>query len=387
MSNYRDDVNDTAVAFDSTWMRIRTIADSTARGRDVLLLGLVSMVLETAVASEQYIDRTRSLVTETAQVSEQYQQGVKASMLVRERASGADVLLTRYRLVLDEQGHGADELASAVRALLVERASTSDQLIDQRHAYQLVQEKARARDVLIALQTQRVIEQASGADLVLGRMRTRMVLAEQAAASEEVIEHAQARPVLLVEKGRASDEVFSGLLARDQVQDAPAVGWDELVNLGALLGQAWTADARNWAMSRWAPFGMTGLVVINGQLYATAPDGIYALDGDEENIAAEVRTGLIDMTGQKLALPLESHIEYEMRGTASIGVTQTQSGRPQTYNYPLKARPVADALTNARFEFGRGLEGRHFAYTLRLTGQQAYINDWTVLAAASARSI
>lgn len=387
MSNYRDDVNDTAVATDSTWVRIRSIAESTARGRDVLLYGLLSLVVETAVASEHYQDRTRALLTETAQVSDQYQQSVKASVLVRERASGADVLLTRYRLVLGEQGHGADELTAAVRTVLTERASASDSLIHQRHAYQLVQEKARGRDVLIALQTQRVIEQATGADLVLGRMRTRMVLAEQATASDEMIEHTQARPVLLVEKARASDEVFSGLLARDLVQDAPAVGWDELVNLGALLGQAWTADARNWAMSRWAPFGMTGLVVIDGQLYATAPDGIYALDGDEETIAAEVRTGLIDMTGQKLALPLESHIEYELRGTASIGVTQTQSGRLQTFTYPLKARPVADALTNARFEFGRGLEGRHFAYMLRLTGQQAYINDWTVLAAVSARSI
>ena len=36
---------------------------------------------------------------------------------------------------------------------------------------------------------------------------------------------------------------------------------------------------------------------------------------------------------------------------------------------------------------GRGLRGRHFGYTLRLKGQHAYINDWTVLTAASKRSI
>ena len=48
---------------------------------------------------------------------------------------------------------------------------------------------------------------------------------------------------------------------------------------------------------------------------------------------------------------------------------------------------MADALTNARAVFGRGLRGRHFAYTLRLKGQRAYINDWSVLTAASKRSI
>ena len=70
-----------------------------------------------------------------------------------------------------------------------------------------------------------------------------------------------------------------------------------------------------------------------------------------------------------------------------MAVTTTQSGTPVTYDYPLDARPVADALTNARAVFGRGLRGRHFAYTLRLEGQRAYINDWSVLTAASKRSI
>ena len=72
---------------------------------------------------------------------------------------------------------------------------------------------------------------------------------------------------------------------------------------------------------------------------------------------------------------------------ASVAVTTTQAGASTTYTYPLDARPVADALTNARAVFGRGLHGRHFAYTLRLTGQRAYINDWSVLVTTGKRSI
>ncbi|KZK31999.1 hypothetical protein A4F85_04590 [Delftia sp. GW456-R20] len=380
-------MNDTAVARDSTWVRIKTVAESTARARDMLLYGLMTMVVETAVASEQYVDRVTGMLAETAHASEQYLQSVKAAGLVQEHARGADVLVSGLRLVLDEHAHGADELAGAMRTLLVESASASDMLVDQRQARQLVQEKARARDALIALQTTRVTEQARGTDLALGHARVLALVSEHAAVSDAVIEHTQARSVLLIEKASASGEAFGRLQGRDLVMDAPAVGWDELVSQGALQGQAWTADARNWAMSRWAPFGFTGLAVIDGSLYATAPDGVYALDGADETMVAEVRTGLIDMTGKQLALPVESHIEYELRGTATLGVTQTQTGTPKTFTYPLKARPVADALTNARFEFGRGLQGRHFAYTLRLTGQQAYINDWTVIATASTRSI
>ena len=152
-------------------------------------------------------------------------------------------------------------------------------------------------------------------------------------------------------------------------------------------GQAWTASTQSWAMSRFAPFTFTSLAVIDDVLYGCNGQGVFALDGDTETMTAELRTGAMDMTGGVLAHPLEAHIEYELRGTATFDVTTTQSGTPVTYSYPLNARPAANALTNARAVFGRGLRGRHFAYTLRLTGQQAYINDWSVLVAPSKRSI
>ena len=140
-------------------------------------------------------------------------------------------------------------------------------------------------------------------------------------------------------------------------------------------------------MSRFAPFTFTSLAVIDGVLYGCNSQGVFALDGSSETMTAELRTGAMDMTGGVLAHPLEAHVEYELRGTATFDVTTTQAGTPATYSYPLNARPVANALTNARAVFGRGLRGRHFAYTLRLTGQQAYINDWSVLVAPSKRSI
>ena len=388
MSNYRDDVNDTAVASDTLWVRARTIAESTARVRDVLLFGLVALTVETAAASDSFTDKTTSLLTETAHVSEQYLHRAYKSNLLVEPGRASDAVAHSVRVLLQESAHAVDELQAGVRTVLAERAVGSDETTGQRYNKQTVQEQGKARDVLVVLQRTLVQDEARGAAAVIDRLRARTLVADAARVSDTVLDSAVARPVVLIERARANDVLTGTLHARDLVQDALVSGWDELLSPGMLVGQAWTARTSGWAMSRYAPFAFTGLAVVDGTLYATALDGVYALDGDQEEIIAYMRTGQMDMTGSVLATPVESHIEYELHGRAWLDVTQTQSGRQaQTFSYPLKERPASDVMTNARFVLGRGLRGRHFAYTLRLTGQQGYINDWSVLVAPSKRSI
>ena len=386
MSNYRDDVNDTAVASDSTWVRIRSIAESTARGRDVLLFGLSMLIVDGATAADTIIDRVRTVAIETAVGSDEVFDHARTANLIVERAQGADEIIGRTLVLVEEQGYGTDKIAAGVRLMTTETGHGAAVVLDQRYVSDLVADAGRGRDLLVMLQRTQVVDIGHGADVVLDRAKARAVSIEAGHGDDTVLDSVKARPVVLVELARGADEVLQHVKARSMVDDLPVVGWDELVHLGELIGQAWTSDAGSWAMSRYQPFAFTGLAVIDGVIYATSPDGIYALDGYDERVVAEVRTGLIDMTGEKLALPVESHIEYELSGTATMDVTQTQSGQRQTFNYPLQGRPVADALTNARFEFGRGLLGRHFAYTLRLDGKSAYINDWKVLALPSNRS-
>lgn len=389
MSNYRDDVNEIGVASDATWLRVRRVLESTGRGSDTLFFRLLLVTTEAARVSEQLTERVIGLTTEAARVSEQWTTQARSRTAVTEKGRGMDALSTIHRMLVEETGHGADELLLEGRTVLVERARGFDEAFGQRRAQQLVAERAVGRDQLVLLQRSVVMETASASDAPFGKLGARVQVHELARVLDEVIDSTRARATVLTERARVLDEVFGQLHARDMVSDMPAIGWDELLQLDGLLGQAWTADASAWAMSRYTPFGFTSLAVIDGVVYATAPDGVYALDGEDEQIASELRTGLMDMTGEVLALPVESHVEYELSGggRAWVDVTQTQSGKAQTYSYALKGRPQADTLTNARFEFGRGLRGRHFSYALRLEGQRAYINDWSVLAMPSKRSL
>lgn len=388
-SYYRDDVNEIGFGSDSTWARLQSLTESTGRGRDQLFFRLHLLTTETARVSEQYTERLLVVTTETGRASEQYTQSVRATNTVTEKGRGRDALFVRHRTLLEEAGRGSDELLTASLSVLVELARGYDEIIGQRRVTDLVTERAKGSDTLVTMRRTLLEDAARVSDALFGKLRARDLVQELARATDEVIDATKARPAVLTEIARGFDELFGRLHACDLVNDTPAVGWDELVWQGGLIGQAWTADASAWAMSRYAPFAFTGLAVIDGEVYALAPDGVYALGGDSERITAELRTGLMDMTGDVLALPVESHIEYELSegGKAWVDVTQTQSGKAQTYAYALKGRPLADTLTNARFEFGRGLRGRHFSYALRLEAERAHINDWSVLAMPSKRSL
>ena len=143
MSNYRDDVNDTAVASDSTWMRMRTIAESTARVRDVLLFGLIALTVEAATASDSFTDKTTIFLTETAHVSDQYLHRAYKSNLLVEPGRASDAVAHSVRVLLTESAHAADELQAGVHTVLVERAAGSDEVAGQRYSKQTVQEQGK----------------------------------------------------------------------------------------------------------------------------------------------------------------------------------------------------------------------------------------------------
>lgn len=388
MSSYRDDVNDTAVASDRALMRLRSIAEDTARASSVILSALVMLVTDTAIAGDQVLDRVRlAPVVEQAQVSDEVLDHLTARTLVRDSARTRDAALGTLRLLLQDGAAASDEVLGVQRSVLSDTARAGGEALAHRTHRALVQDDARAGDAPLYRVRELTQDGAAAGDALMTRLRARVLVQDSAAAGDELF-GAAGQALLLTDTARAAGETFGLLHARDLVADQPVAAHDELVS-AALVGQVWTAPSDDWAMSRWL-LGLTSLAVIDGALYATTPDGVFALDGQDERITGELRTGAMDMTGDRLGTPHAAYLEYELAGTgaaASITVTTTQSGAPASYTYPLALRPNAAALTNARALLGRGLRGRHFAYTLTLSGTRAYINDWGVLVAPTTRRI
>lgn len=384
MSNYRDDMNDTLRLQGDAVSKLRSLGESTMRLRDGVEHRVQTLTEDGVTLSGVFTDSTTIVRADGVALEDEVFGGVTRRSTVTEQMRLSDVVILKRKTLVEDSIALADDTTHAVTARTTDAATFSDQVFGQRRVVQLVVDSIRLGDAAPRIAHELVTEAFVVGEAYSGKLHATDFFSDSLALAAED-DTTTTTDSLLVERLRLGDEVWGTLRARDTVTDGLAL-WDEVLQTGD-YGQAWTASTQSWAMSRFAPFTFTSLAVIDDVLYGCNSRGVFALDGDTETMTAELRTGAMDMTGGVLSHPLEAHIEYELRGTATFGVTTTQAGTPATYSYPLNARPTADAMTNARAVFGRGLRGRHFAYTLRLTGQQAYINDWSVLVAPSKRSI
>lgn len=384
MSSYRDDMNDTLRLQGDAVSKLRDLGESTVRLRDGVVHQLQTLTEDSVALSGVFTDRATAVRSDGVALGDEVFGGVTKRSTITEQVRLRDAIILKGKSLVAESIALADDTKHAVTARTSDAAAFSDAVFGQRRVVQLVVDGVRLNDAAPRIARELVAEAIVVSDAYSDKLRATGFFADSLALAAED-DTATTTDSLLVERLRLGDEVWGTLHARNTMTDGLAL-WDEVLQTGD-YGQAWTASTDSWAMSRFAPFTFTSLAVIDDVLHGCNSQGVFVMDGDAETMTAELRTGAMDMTGGVLGHPLEAHIEYELRGTATFDVTTTQAGTPATYSYPLKARPVADALTNARAVFGRGLRGRHFAYTLRLTGQQAYINDWSVLVAPSKRSI
>ena len=386
MSNYRDDMNDTLVLADAFISKQHSRAEDTLRMSDAMRHAVRQGVDGGSVAlADELQDRALSVQAEAASFGDEVRHAVKRRQQVVETLK----LFDRVRHTSKERATDALALGDEVQhggfaAPVGDGLRLGDEFVGRRRVRQFIEDGFALLDWAQRRVTEHLEETAAFGEAVQGRARARTLVFD-ALALGEMVQVDGLAGARVVEVMRFADEVKGRLVARGHVTDTVAL-FDEVQQSGD-FGQAWTASTDGWAMSRYAPMTFASLVAIDGVLYGSNAQGVFALDGDNEVMQAQVRTGALDMTGGSLAIPHAAYLEYELVGVATFAVTTTQSGRPATYSYPLNGRPVADALTNARAEFGRGLMGRHFAYTLQLTGKRAYINDWVVLVAPSKRRV
>lgn len=384
MSSYRDDVNETLVLTDAPRSGLWSSPEDTVRFADATQYGMRSLPVEEVRILESWREAVGRRQDEALELADQLSHRVSKRTHLTDSIRLRDAWRWKALTSLLDTVVLHDATASSTFSRTGEGLGLSDQFTGQRRVRSFVEDTITLGDGQARLQREQVQDSVVLAEVAKGALHAcNWMLEALALSADPQADYTTGAHV--VERLRITDEVVGLLRASNLVADRFLL-WDEPRQSGE-FGQAWTTGMDDWAMTRFAPFSFDSLAVIDGVLYGSNRHGVFALDGDSETMTAELRTGAMDMTGSVLAHPLEAHVEYELRGTAAFGVTTTQAGTPTTYTYPLNARPTADALTNARAVFGRGLRGRHFAYTLRLTGQQAYINDWSVLVAPSKRSI
>lgn len=386
MSEYRDDTQETAVASDSTWLGLTTITEEIARASSVVLFGLMVLHTSSAAASDEVIDSWSHLTTEQVSVSDEVVDGLQATQLITDRIRATDGTTGRLTVVHEDALTISDAVMDSVSSMVSESATIHDEVIAQRYVYSLVVESAKASDKTVQAGSTLSEDTVTASDSVIQRLYGKVLVEDQATLADEVVGGHQSL-LVLTDVALASDLVIDHLEAFNLVTDG-AVIEDRAIQTGGDYGQAWTANADNWAMSRYAPYTFESLAVIDGVLYGVNDQGVFALDRETEVIEARIKTGKLDIGKGALVHPVSAYLEYSLdgNGTAEMDVTTTQSGASETYTYGLPVEQ-AEELTNGRFVFGRGLRGRHFSFALRLTGSHGHINDLSVMTASTKRRV
>lgn len=384
--NYRDDTAELAVASDETWLGLRGVTVEELAVASAALIFTVGVTLsDTATASDEVFDARigNEFVVDTAHVTETWENTLHAKTLVAESRKLTDQWFHTTGALQEDSAQIRAEIASSVRDVSQDVLAASEEWCGVLKTSVLLTDTLKLSDTLLALSKDTFEDAVLISDWVHDHLRSSILVVDTAQITDEAVE-ASSSSALLTESAAASDEAFGVLNAVQLVTESAQAEGDVTQDTGA--GQIWTANSDvAWAMSRYR-INATGLSVINGVLHLTTPDGVFALDGDEEEIEGELVTGKIDLGGT-LTTPLSLYLEYELDGALEVDVRQYQSGaQEETYSYQLPVES-ADTLTNGRVMFGKGLRGRHFGFTVRVSGQKAYINDMSLLLAQTKRRI
>lgn len=125
--------------------------------------------------------------------------------------------------------------------------------------------------------------------------------------------------------------------------------------------RVWVVNMENGASGQYDNYGFNSFFESDGKYYGVADDGIYELDGDDDN-GAEI-LALIQAGKSDLGTPRQKRIENVYAGVSSEGKLLLKvEADGQSYTY--EARSSSETLENHRFDVGKGLRGNYYDFTL-----------------------
>lgn len=393
MSNYRDDLIDviTAQATITSKMTIivnervatadrlggknndtpsdtLTIMDGIGDGVGVVMGDMVLII--SGIAQDKKI--RRELVKESLSINDDahriYRDGLSDGINIQD--------ITKQTLfakaVFDEMVGVQDDSVHTIRSHLADSMSISSNMGNNRQISDHLADGVIATDYLAFALRERLTDVLRSHDVAIGKQLGNNPLTATITARDDISEVLMG---VMGDTAKVGDGIWDRLTARDNLHERAMIAViDELICDDD--GMAWTMNTVNHAMSQYLPYKVQRLVVIDNILYGECKDGIYRLDGDDETITATLITDKLDY-GENLIKPSYAYTEYRTDGNMSLTVHTTQKGIKQSYTYTLP-KEQADEMTGGRFVFGRGLYGRHFAYTLTITAKQALLHDLNI---------
>lgn len=286
---------------------------------------------------------------------------------LQDQADAGDRLAAVYQAFLSAGADAGTSVEGMVRRLAVAQAVAfaSAPLAGWKHARAEALAAALAADLL---RLAHVGELTSNADVdaALAASMRQLAALESALVPADALDGALRFVVVpLVDRAPAQDslEAWLRLFAALDTQAFTAVS----LSLGDDEFTGWALTTSNRALSQYDHYPFTGFAQHGGRYYGVAADGVYLLDGDDDNgtpVSAAVRTALMNFgTAKHKRLPAV-YLAYRSPGPLALKVvTTSDTGAPVERWYRVRERPTT-ALRETRVDIGRGLRSVYWQLEL-----------------------
>lgn len=259
---------------------------------------------------------------------------------------------------------GSSDAGLTINAVLADLASLLASPSPSNHAISAIVDLFRSLDSHAFAFVGELIELITSTDLDFATVASSQSFIESLQLAEQL-------GMLLEVPGYAADS-----LSITTAHDSSLVGYMSLFDkacfgtwfaLGANLFQGWSVNTESKAGSRYSNFNFTSLARVGDAFYASAPDGLYLLDGQDDDgtfIDALILTGKFDFDSAYFKHVREAFIGYSSDKPIVLKTISSQDG-VETVRYYTLSEHWTGADREARVKLGRGVKSRYWQFEIR----------------------
>lgn len=361
----------------------------TAVGGDVLIGIDVQALHDTANASDTQVEKRIASLHETAYGTDAEDIIWIANLWDVTQLRDRDVLTPFLSESLHETATATDSQTTYRINSLHETATAGEVLEGSATSNEYLENAAEASDDIFAL--------GYGKSLTDNTAVASDVLTDAVIPSETLVSSVNASntttPYVAVWETLSSTATVEELLTQAAgisneaivaVAQATEVLWAN--DFGAL---AWVLNTETGGLSTYDNFGFSSIAVHDGVVYATSPEGVFALTADKDqnrNVEAELQTGMMDFEIPTTKRISDVFVGYT-GGQLEYSVETYDGADGEVYSYEMPERDAA-APRNNRVKPGRGLSSRYWRFTVKnIDGADFQLHDQTAIIGASNRRL
>ena len=231
MSNYRDDTTDTAIASDATWAGLTAIADNTARVKELFILAIAALSINSAVASDELTGSVVTQIQNSAVASDSAFGNLTAKNTILDSVKVSDKFILKQSLIATESTRLTEFWQGAVGSLTTDTAVCRESTSGIMRAISTTADTAIVSDYAASFGKELAIDSALVSDSAIGKSYLKTLVSDSAIISEWVLLEQTA---IIADGATARDTLF-GIKTVNALLADTAIASDSSLTLRGML--------------------------------------------------------------------------------------------------------------------------------------------------------